>query len=167
MRKVLVAFICLVGAVSAPAAAQELYRLESAAGAFIAHLPGRPKYEAVPISNGAFTLHQWLYDTPNTAYLVSYIDYARGHVQRNGLQFVLNSLTKGLHTDRIPVSERQITHDGHAARDVVVRTNDGFILRQRHMMVGDRAYIWNYVGAPGSETSPNVQEFFDSLQLRR
>jgi hypothetical protein len=28
VRKILVAFICLVGAVSAPAAAQELYRLE-------------------------------------------------------------------------------------------------------------------------------------------
>src|SRR6185503_20073899 len=99
MRKIALAFIWLV-ALTAPAAAQG-YRLESPEGRFVAQMPGQPKYEAVPIANGQFTLHQWLWDTAQVAFLVSYIDYAPGHVQRNGLQFVLNNLTKGLHTNRI------------------------------------------------------------------
>ena len=77
----------------------------------------------MPIRNGEFTLHQWVYDTPEVAYLVSYIDYHRGHVANNGLQFVLNDLTKGLHTNRTPISEKHITHGGYATRDVVVRDN--------------------------------------------
>lgn len=170
MRRILFALLVLLEA--APAAAQQAYRLQSDEGRFSALLPGQPKYEAVPISNGQFTLHQWLWDTPDVAYLVSYIDYTPGHVARNGIQFVLNNLTKGLHGGRIPISERRITYAGYACRDVVVRTKDDrgqpdrLILRQRHMLVGDRAYIWNYVGAVGSESAPNVQNFFDSLALR-
>ena len=166
MRRIAIALLCLVAVLAAPAAAQQGYRLESAEGRFVAQMPGQPKYEAVPIANGQFTLHQWLWDTATVAFLVSYIDYSPGHVQRNGLQFVLNNLTKGLHTGRIPVSEREIAFAGVSCRDVVVRTKDGFILRQRHMMVGDRGYIWNYVGAAGSETSNDPHEFFESLQLR-
>src|SRR5581483_11165920 len=136
MRRIAFALLWLV-ALAVPAAAQG-YRLESAEGRFVAHMPGQPKYEAVPISNGQFTLHQWLWDNASVAYLVSYIDYAPGHVAQNGLQTVLNNFTKGLHNGRIPVSEREITFAGVPCRDVVVRTKDGFILRQRHMMVGDR-----------------------------
>ena len=165
MRKIAFALLWLVAAYATPGAAQG-YRLESAEGRFVAQMPGQPKYEAVPIANGQFTLHQWLWDTAQIAFLVSYIDYAPGHVRRNGLQFVLNNLTKGLHTGRIPVSEREIAFAGVPCRDVVVRTRDGFVLRQRHMLVGDRGYIWNYVGAPGTEEARNVQEFFESIQLR-
>ena len=148
--------------------AQEWYRLTSAEGAFTASLPARPVYEAVPICQGEYTLHQWVFDIADTAYLVSYIDYNRGHVANNGgLQVILNSLTTGLHKTRTPVSERHITYGGHAARDVVVRDPSGFIIRQRHMMVGDRAYVWNYTGTVGTENGPDVQRFLDSLVVRR
>jgi hypothetical protein len=83
------------------------------------------------------------------------------------LQVILNSLTAGLHKTRTPVSERHITYAGHAARDVVVHDPSGFTIRQRHMMVGDRAYVWNYTGTVGTETAPDVQRFLDSLVIRR
>jgi hypothetical protein len=151
MRRVVLALYCLVGAWLAPAIAQDWYRLTSAEGAFSASLPAQPVYETVPIRNGEFTLHQWVYETPEIAFLVSYIDYHRGHVANNGLQFVLSNLTKGLHTNRTPISEKSITHGGHATREVVVRDNaSGFIIRQRHMLVGDRAYVWNYTGTVGT-----------------
>jgi hypothetical protein len=168
MRRVVLALCCLVGAWLAPATAQEWYRLTSAEGAFTASLPARPEYEAVPIRQGEYTLHQWVFDVADTAYLVSYIDYNRGHVANSGgLQVILNSLTAGLHKTRTPVSERHITYGGHAARDVVVHDPSGFTIRQRHMMVGDRAYVWNYTGTVGTETAPDLQRFLDSLVIRR
>src|ERR1043166_8175542 len=145
MRRLVLALLFLVGALLAPATAQEWYRLTSAEGAFTASLPARPAYEAVPIRQGEYALRQWVFDKTDTAYLVSYIDYNRGHVANSGgLQVILDSLTKGLHTNRTPVSERKITYGGYVTREVVVRDPSGFIIRQRHMMVGDRAYVWNY-----------------------
>src|SRR5262245_1097679 len=168
MQRVVLALCCLIGALLVPAMAQNWYRLTSAEGAFTASLPAEPKYEAVPIRNGEFTLHQWVYDTPDVAYLVSYIDYHPGHVANNGLQFVLNNLTKGLHTNRRPISEKHITHGGYATRDLVVHDNaSGLIIHQRHTMVGDRAYVWNYSGAAGTENGPNVLRFLNSLVIKR
>jgi hypothetical protein len=168
MRKVVLALACLVGALLAPAIAQEWHRLTSAEGAFTAYLPARPAYEAVPIRQGEYTLHQWVFDTSDTAYLVSYIDYTRGHVAKNGgLQAILNSLTAGLHKTRTPVSEQHISYGGYAARDVVVADPSGFTIRQRHMMVGDRAYVWNYTGSAGTQTAPDVQRFLDSVVIHR
>ena len=167
MRKAMLGLFCLVGALLAPAMAQEWYRLTSAEGAFTADLPARPAYEAVPIRQGEYTLHQWVFDTPDAAYLVSYIDYNQGHVARNGLHVILDSLTKGLHTNRTPISEQHIAHGGYAAREAVVRDPSGLIIRQRHMMVGDRAYVWNYTGSVGTQDAPDVQRFLDSLVIHR
>jgi hypothetical protein len=169
MRRMVLALVCLVGAWLAPAMAQEWYRLTSAEGAFTASVPAQPTYEAVPIRNSEYTLHQWVYDTAEIAYLVSYIDYHQGHVANGGgVQAMLDALTRGLHTNRTPISERHITHRGYATRDVVVRDNpSGFIVRQRHMMVGDRAYVWNYTGTAGTENRPDVQRFLNSLVVQR
>jgi hypothetical protein len=58
MRRMALALCCIVGALLAPAMAQEWYRLSSVEGAFTASLPAQPQYESVPIRNGEFTLHQ-------------------------------------------------------------------------------------------------------------
>src|SRR5262245_4201962 len=117
MQRIALALCWFIGALLMPAMAQNWYRLTSAEGAFTASLPAEPKSETVPIRNGELTLHQWVYEGPDVEYLVSYIDYHPGHVANGGLQFVLNNLTKGLHTNRKPISEKHITHGGHPARD--------------------------------------------------
>jgi len=169
MRKILLALLVL-GVLSAPARAQNWYRLESAEGAFTATLPARPEYQAVPIGGGALTLHRWLFETRgrDAAYLVSYIDYDRGHVARNGLHPLLDAMVEGFgRSVGTLLSVRSITYAGQPVREATARTRDGFIVRQRHMLVGDRGYIWNYTGLPGTEYGPAAERVLDSLVIHR
>lgn len=162
MRKLVLVFLfCAISAWLAPAAAQEWYQLESTEGNFTALFPARPTYAAVPIRDGKLTLHRWIFEKEKSAYLISYIDYPRGSSPS------LDNLTEGMLNKRTLVSERRITHDGRAARDVVARDSSGVIVRQRHLLVGERAYIWNYAGDPETETGPDIVRFLDSLMIRR
>ena len=161
MRKVvLVLLFCAISAWLAPSAAQEWYQLESREGKFTVLFPAHPTYAAVPLREGKLTLHRWIFQKENLAYLVSYIDYPPGTMPN------LDNLTKGMLDNRTLVSEQRITHGGHAARDVVARDPSGLIVRQRHLTVGERAYIWNYAGDPETETGPDIQRFLDSLMIR-
>jgi len=168
MRKIWLALLVL-GALSASATAQNWYRIESTAGAFTASLPARPDYEAVPIG-GVLTLHRWLFEAPGgkAAYLVSYIDYDRGHVARNGLHSLLDRMTEGFGRGvGTLLSERSITYAGLPAREAMARDANGFIVRQRHMLIGDRGYLWNYTGLPGTEYGPAAERVLDSLVIHR
>jgi hypothetical protein len=164
MQKLALTIFFLIGMLLAPVAAQDWYQLTSQEGAFVASFPAEPKYKAVPIRNGELTLHQWQHEKrdKNVYDLASYIDYRKGHRSN------LDTMTKGLLEGGPLISERRITHSGHATRDVLLRdTASGLIIHQRHMMVGDRAYIWNYAGPEGTENGPDVQRFLNSLTLQR
>lgn len=167
MRKVVLALGLLVCALLAPAQAQEWYRMASPEGRFSALFPAQPSYQATPLSGGKLTLHEWISEGEQAAYFASYIDYEPGSILRKGMHSQLDAMAKGLLNGRTLLSEKHLTLDGRACHELFVRDKDGFEIRQRHMVVGDRGYIWNFTSKAALHFRPDAQRFLDSIKVDR
>jgi hypothetical protein len=163
MHSPLLASLCVVAAVCG-AAADEPYRLHSPEGAFTIELPVPPVYTRKRARDGRF-VHQFGVDLADTAFAVSYLDFGPGTTARVGPDALLDTVVRGLGRNSALLAQRSIDVQTLPGREITARLPDGKILRQRHLLHGDRLYTWNYVGPAGTEQAPAVLRYLDSMTL--
>jgi hypothetical protein len=162
MLKVVLALLFLVGALP-PAMAQEWYRLSSAEGAVTAYFRTQPEYKPPVDKKGSHPVR--VLKLPPSKFLVSYSELLRGEIAKYGAEELLNGLAHATMvaflTERL--GTRRMTYGGYPAIEMLIRRgNDSFgfaqrlaipesIIVQRHMLVGNRYYLWIYEAPPGTQ----------------
>lgn len=180
MLEVVLTLLLLVCALPpAPVMAQEWYRLSSAEGAFSVYFPTQPEYKPTLDKNGSLPL--WVLQLPPSKFQVSYAELLAGEVAKYGADELLNILA---HASMVAflmerLSTRRMNYGGYPAIEMLIRQgNDSFgfaqrlgipesIMVQRHMLVGNRYYLWIYEGPPGTQDGADAKRFLDSLVVER
>jgi hypothetical protein len=180
MLRVVFTLLLLVCALRpAPAIAQEWYRLSSAEGAFTAYFPTQPEYKPTLDKNGSHPL--WVLELPFSKFQVSFSELRPGEVAKYGAEQLLNGLAHAAMVAFLMerLSTRRMSYGGYPAIEMLIRQgNDSFgisqrlgipesIMVQRHMLVGNRYYLWIYEGPPGTQDGADAKRFLDSLVVER
>jgi hypothetical protein len=158
--------VMLTGATAAQAQIWTEYRPPE--GRYYVLMPGAPQTstEPVPIAGGqTVQMYQAIVETPNAAYLATYVDYppemVRGSSPDTLLDNVRNGSAKG-HTLR---GEKRLTIAQNKGREYVIARSNGVILVTRSFLVGNRLYQIIAAGTPGVEQNPDTAKFLESFRL--
>jgi hypothetical protein len=163
MRKPLLIGACLCAAASS-AVGQGGYRLHSPEGAFTIELPRQPVYAKRPASGGVI-IHQFALESGESAYVVAYFDLRANQIARVGAEGLLKSIGQGVARNRVVLAQRPIEVQTLPGNEITVQLRDGKVLRQRQLVHGHRVYMWNYVGLPSLQDSPEVLRYFESMTI--
>ena len=180
MHKLVLTLLLLVFALRpAPAMAQEWYRMSSAEGSFSISFPTQPEYKPTLDKNGSHPL--WVLELARSKFQVSYSELLPGEIAKYGAEALLNGLA---HASMVAflmerLGTRRMSYAGYPAIEMLIRQgNDSFgfaqrlgipesLMVQRHMLVGNRYYLWIYEGPPGTEDGVDAKRFLDSFVVER
>lgn len=136
---------------------------------FTADLPAAPKYTATQMktSTGSkYTMHQYLYEQGNVAYVVQTAIYPQDvnvASPRTNLQGGIDNAAKGMDGGKW-VSVDWVTRDGRLAVDAVGERK-GNAVRSFSTMKERRIFSLTYAGPVGSAKSTEAERFVSSLRL--
>ena len=134
-------------------------------GKFSALFPGTPKleHETIEGSKGKMEMYTASFTDGNgVEYKVVYADVEG--VARTDKTKILDAGTNGTVADGKLRSSRDFTLNGAPSREIVVDTKDGFTVRKRICLVGDRVYQVSATTARGAETTSDVEAFMESFE---
>jgi len=139
------------------------------AGKFKIQFPGTPKTDSQNMTTdmGAVTLYQFMYETSNGVFMVSYVDYPADKLAQQDKKELLNKAKNGfVNALKLNISEeRFMTYAKHPG--VIFLADDGTqFSSMRDYLVENRLYQLGIfqVGAISDEMQ---NDFFDSFELVR
>jgi hypothetical protein len=136
---------------------------------FTAEMPGVPNYSEQPlksIGGTAYTMHKYLLDQGNVAYVIQTALYPTDvdvSSPKGNLQAGLDNAAKKMNGEKWS-SISWVEHQGLVAVDAV-GTQGEFEVRSYSVMKGSQIVTLTYGGPPGSARTPNVDRFVNSLQI--
>jgi hypothetical protein len=139
-------------------------------GKFSVNLPGKPiveEDEQIPVAGGNAATTHAVSTQPNdhVAYNCTYVEYP-SLITQSPDEVLTEASNGGLkNVQGTLISEKQITVDGHPARDVQARAGENSTYDTRLILVGNRLYMLMVVdtGKPRRD-GKNIQKFFDSFK---
>lgn len=150
------------------AAAQNWIMYAPSGVGYSIELPGQPKVSVNDVGTDAGTakLTQAIFESGDTAYVASHIDYAPSIIASRSIDGHLDAARDGQVKGGRLVSEDRIVVSGHRARHVVI-AKQRYVVVVRSTLVGRRLFQIVYVGRPGTETGPGAQRFLNSFKIVR
>jgi hypothetical protein len=146
------------------------HTLEAREGAFSVSLPGVATEEDKPMKSatgGSFTSHSYnVKASKEAAYGCSWWEDPT-FKDRTAEQILDNARESGLSgvNGRL-LSEKQLTVQGHPARDIRAVARGKAAYDNRLVLVGNRLYTLLVLDVSGKHDDKNVEKFFNSLVLR-
>jgi hypothetical protein len=136
---------------------------------FSAELPAAPKYTATEMKTGTgslYTVHQYLLEQGDVAYIVQAATYPEDinvSNPRTNLQGGLDNLAKSMEGAKW-ASVDWVSLQGLTATDAV-GARSGHAIRSFSVMKGRQVFTLIYAGAPGTARSADVNRFVGSLRV--
>jgi hypothetical protein len=156
--------------VCCPAAAQDAWHTMTGPDkTFTADLPAAPKYTTTQMktsTGSSYTMHQYLYEQGNVAYVVQTAIYPQDvnvANPRTNLQGGIDNAAKGMEGGKWG-SVDWVTREGKMAVDAVGERG-GNAIRSFSLMKDRQILTLTYAGPPGSAKSADVERFVASLRL--
>ena len=162
----LLALLLLIGCAHTPPAAQAPAApatLAPAGGGFAVDMPGTPKQ--TPAANGN---HVFASEVNGVAYIVSYADVPpQVQVNPKNMQGLLDATRESIvnngHAE--VVAEKQTTLDGEPARELHLKTKEGYFMRLKIGFLGSRLYQVGAVTSQEHAAAPEIARFIDSFRF--
>ncbi|MBO0742941.1 MAG: hypothetical protein J2P51_16135, partial [Hyphomicrobiaceae bacterium] len=136
---------------------------------FTADLPAPPKYtttEVTTATGSLYTVHQYLLEQGDVAYIVQTATYPEDinvSNPRTNLQGGLDNLAKSMEGAKW-MSVDWVSHQGLTASDAV-GARSGHAIRSFSVMKGRQVFTLIYAGEPGTARSADVNRFVASLRV--
>lgn len=136
---------------------------------FTAELPAAPNYTATEMKTATgslYTVHQYLLEQGDVAYIVQFAIYPEDinvSNPRTNLQGGLDNLAKSMEGSKW-TSVEWVAHQGLTATDAV-GVRSGHAIRSFSVMKGRQVFTLIYAGAPGTARSADVDRFVGSLHV--
>ncbi|MBV9756384.1 MAG: hypothetical protein JO047_04960 [Alphaproteobacteria bacterium] len=149
-----------------PAGAARWQEFRSAGGSFAAQFPGEPKQNVNPPDENGHSQHRYVVAQGDTAFIISYDDYAPGRmvadadmVLQNAQRALLKAMSGTLR------NEQPLTLAGLPGREIIFDMPDHTAGRVRLYVGHNRMYqIW-FLGPAGQETGADADRFLGSFEL--
>ncbi len=139
-------------------------------GKFSINLPGKPivdQGQQVPVAGGDAAIIYGVGTQPNdhAAYNCTYVENAN-LITKSPDELLSIARDGGLkNAQGTLIAEKQITVDGHPARDIQAHTTGNSAYDARLVLVGNRMYMLMVIDtSKRSRDAKNVQKFFDSFK---
>jgi hypothetical protein len=136
---------------------------------FTADLPAAPAYTTSEMKTGTgslYTVHQYLFEQGDVAYIVQTATYPEDinvSNPRTNLQGGLDHLARTMEGARW-ASIEWVSHQGLTATDAV-GTRSGHAIRSYSVMKGRQVFTLIYAGGPGTARAADVNRFVGSLRV--
>lgn len=162
--------VLLSVAIAAPAAAQQWKEHRPPGAGFRIEMPGAPKGTTQNVASAAGPIRTIIasLEYGGAGYVVMYSDYPAGSIDPDP-QVIYDRGRDGAlraNANRKLRTEERVTLSGLPARRMVIDISGQQQVIVTIMVVrGQRLHQAIYAGAPGSETAPNTQRFFQSFAL--
>jgi hypothetical protein len=138
---------------------------------FTAELPTEPKYTTTqlraPGTGTAYTMHQYLLDDDQRAFIVQSIVYPKDvnlSDPQATLQNALNNTAKRMEGGKWTTID-WVKHEGGLTAVDVVGARDGQEVRSYLVIKGRQVFTLIYAGPPGSARSGDAARFLGSLKV--
>lgn len=136
---------------------------------FTAELPGTPKYSTTRLkaSGSAYTLHQYLFEREQQAFIVQSAVYPRDvdvTDPKAALQVGLNTTAKRMEGGKWENVD-WLKHDGGLTAVDAAGSRDGQDVRSYQVLKGRQVFTLIYAGPPGTSHSDDATRFLGSLKV--
>lgn len=158
--------MALAGSTAALAQIWTEFRPEG--GRYYVLMPGAPERstEPVPLPDGrSVQMFQAVIETPNAAFLSTYVDYPPELVTGSSPDKLLDNVRNGSSKGHTLRNEKRLTIAGNQGREYVIVRSNGVILVTRAFLVGNRLYQIIVAGRAGIEQNPDTAKFLESFRL--
>ena len=130
---------------------------------FTVDLP-QPAHEEVTKFGG----HIYSAEHDGNGYVASCSDLSqRVKVTKANVEEFLDRARDGATDGATLISERKMSIEGHPARDLRIKTGDGYFMRLRLIMSGSRLYQVGFVTQPDKADMPEIETYLNSFHLSR
>lgn len=135
-------------------------------GNFKVSMPGKPTEKTQDHGNSAATTHLYASESGGMGYIVGYTESA--------------NFTAGIATDKLLdaardgalqsssfklLSEQRITVDGNPGRDLSMRNGQGYTMRLKLAVAGDRLYQVGVAAKNDEASSPKIETYVQSFHI--
>jgi hypothetical protein len=148
---------------AAPAAPAAAPSLAPAGGGFAVDMPGTPRE-----AGGANGNHIFASEVNGMAYVVSYADMPpRIVVTPDTMESLLDATRDSIiHNGHAQVlAEQRTTLDGHPARELHLKTKEGYYMQIKLAFLGSRLYQVGAVTASENSSAPEIPRFIGSFRF--
>ena len=150
---------------------KEWETFESDTGRFSILFPGAPEKEteSVPTTIGTIKTEFFMVEQKDMAYSVNYADYPAEVVAASDTRAMLDGARMGAmaNVNGELLSEKEISLGGHPGREIEIEIADeDIIIRARFYLVENRLYVIQALSKESKASSPDIDEFLDSFELK-